>query len=100
MANTFVKHGIRYDDHHFKDAEGKVQSSPPRECHHATTRSMCHAPTSMSAHAGGLRTERTMTSTHGKSTARIADSDHTHVALTYKPVQTANAACRRDEDAL
>ena len=26
---TFGKHGITYDDHHFKDKEGAYQGSPP-----------------------------------------------------------------------
>lgn len=29
MADTFVKHGMVHEDHHFKTAEGKVQGSPP-----------------------------------------------------------------------
>jgi len=30
MAGTFTKHGLTFEDHHFKDAEGQYQSSPPK----------------------------------------------------------------------
>ena len=30
MANTFTKTGIGFEDHHMKDAEGRYQSSPPK----------------------------------------------------------------------
>lgn len=30
MAGTFTKHGLVYEDHHFKDGEGHYQGSPPK----------------------------------------------------------------------
>ena len=54
--DTFGKAGISFDDHHFKDKEGKFQSSPPKEVD-------AHTPRPRPWH------------THPATIARLTDSD-------------------------
>ena len=45
-AAIFQKAGIQYDDHHFKDKDGRFHASPPREvhAHHLSRLPRLHVP--------------------------------------------------------